>query len=167
VLDAVLRLLRRARPCPSCGTTLVPPYRCGPYEEAARVKEAERQREEKEAERQREEIEAVGEKIREFEQGELAEGIRKAELGRGFARIIGQQNIVDRLRAFAELYRKRGLTSGHVLLVGPDGHGKRLIAHALAEEHHVNIRATEETAVERPGDLAAILRQGTSCLFAM
>jgi len=128
------------------------------------VKEAERQREEKEVEHQREEIEAVGEKTREFEQGELAEGIRKAELGRGFARIIGQQDVVDRLRAFAELYRKRGLTPGHVLLVGLAGHGKRLIAHAFAEEHHVNIRATEATVVERPGDLARIIHEGSELM---
>ncbi|MFI5396791.1 MAG: restriction endonuclease [Candidatus Binatia bacterium] len=82
---------------------------------------------------------------------------READLGRGFARIVGQQDVVRRLRAFAELYRSKGMVPGHVLLVGPDGHGKRSMARAFAEEYGCSFRELPSGLPMRPGDVAAIL----------
>jgi Holliday junction resolvasome RuvABC ATP-dependent DNA helicase subunit len=93
----------------------------------------------------------------EREAGEAERIRREAQLGSGFARIVGQQDVVRRLRAFAELYRSKDLAPGHVLLVGPDGHGKRSIARVFAEEYGVNVRELATAAGTRPGDVAAVL----------
>ena len=89
--------------------------------------------------------------------GAALDAYRATNDKRGFARIVGQEDAIRRLRAFAELYRNNGRVPGHVLLIGPDGHGKRLIAHAFAEEYGGSIRDVPSGSVARPGDLAAIL----------
>ncbi len=76
---------------------------------------------------------------------------------RNFAEIVGQSEVVKRLATLAALHRRSSTVLGHVLLVGQDGHGKRSIAHALAQELGVNIREVEASSLERGGDLAAIV----------
>src|SRR5437763_599868 len=75
----------------------------------------------------------------------------------GFARIVGQEDLIRRLRAFADLYRNNGGVPGHVLLVGPDGHGKRSIACALAEHYHVASKELSSDVPMKLGDLRAVL----------
>lgn len=70
---------------------------------------------------------------------------------------IGQQEIKDNLSVFMQAAKKRGEAMEHVLLHGPPGLGKTTLALILAREMGVNIRNTSGPAIERPGDLAAIL----------
>jgi len=70
---------------------------------------------------------------------------------------IGQEDIKERLRIFLDAARARQESLEHVLLYGPPGLGKTSLAHVIAAEMGVNIRITSGPAVERAGDLAAIL----------
>jgi len=70
---------------------------------------------------------------------------------------IGQKGIKDNLSVFMAAAKKRGEPMEHVLLHGPPGLGKTTLALILAREMGVNIRNTSGPAIERPGDLAAIL----------
>ena len=73
------------------------------------------------------------------------------------AAIIGQTDAVKRLATLVALHIRSAAVLSHILLVGPEGHGKRTIAHTLARELRVNIREAEASSLERAGDLAAIL----------
>ena len=70
---------------------------------------------------------------------------------------IGQEVIKERLRIFLDAARARGESLEHVLLYGPPGLGKTSLAHVIAAEMGVSIRITSGPAIERAGDLAAIL----------
>jgi Holliday junction DNA helicase RuvB len=76
---------------------------------------------------------------------------------------IGQDRIKENLKIVIEAARGRGEALDHVLLYGPPGLGKTTLAHCTATEMNVNIKVTAGPAIERAGDLAAILtnlRQG-------
>ena len=70
---------------------------------------------------------------------------------------IGQTRVKENLKIFIEAARKRGEALDHVLLYGPPGFGKTTLAHIIAAELGVQIRVTSGPAIERPGDLAALL----------
>lgn len=70
---------------------------------------------------------------------------------------IGQENIKNNLRILLEAAKKRSEPIEHVLLYGNPGLGKTTLAHIIAKEMGVNIKITSGPALERVGDLAAIL----------
>jgi Holliday junction DNA helicase RuvB len=74
-----------------------------------------------------------------------------------FDDFVGQEESITRFRVFIEAARQRGDALDHVLLSGPPGLGKTSLAHIIAAELNVGIRITSGPAIERPGDLAALL----------
>ena len=97
------------------------------------------------------------------------ERITAAELGEGEYRqevtlrpqsledYIGQKTATDNLKVFIEAAKLRGEPLDHVLFYGPPGLGKTTLAGIIANEMGVDIRITSGPAIERAGDLAAIL----------
>ena len=70
---------------------------------------------------------------------------------------IGQEKIKQNLRVFIEAAKSRGEALDHCLLYGPPGLGKTTLAGIIASEMGVNIKITSGPAIEKPGDMAAIL----------
>ncbi len=70
---------------------------------------------------------------------------------------VGQTRLKEKLRVYLEAAKRRGEPLDHLLLAGPPGLGKTTLAHVIAHELGVEIRVTSGPAIEKPGDLAAIL----------
>ena len=74
-----------------------------------------------------------------------------------FEEYIGQEKVKDLLKVYIEAAKGRGDSLDHVLLYGPPGLGKNTLSDIIAEEMGVNFRVTSGPAIEKQGDLAAIL----------
>ena len=76
---------------------------------------------------------------------------------RTFSEYIGQDKVKENLKIFIEAAKSRKEPLDHVLLYGPPGLGKTTLAGIVANEMGVNLRITSGPAIEKPGDLAALL----------
>ncbi|MCR5292375.1 MAG: Holliday junction branch migration DNA helicase RuvB [Eubacterium sp.] len=91
---------------------------------------------------------------------DVAPGEEKLEASlrpRSLNQYIGQERVKNNLKIFIEAAKKRHENLDHLLLYGPPGLGKTTLAGIVAEEMGVNIKITSGPAIEKPGELAAIL----------
>ena len=70
---------------------------------------------------------------------------------------IGQNKVKENLRVYIQAAKKRGEPLDHVLLYGPPGLGKTTLSNIIANEMGAGIKITSGPAIERPGDMAAVL----------
>jgi Holliday junction DNA helicase RuvB len=76
---------------------------------------------------------------------------------RSLAEMVGQDRLRENLDVFIRAARERGEALDHVLFHGPPGLGKTSLAHVVAREMGAPLRVTSGPAIERAGDLAALL----------
>lgn len=74
-----------------------------------------------------------------------------------FSEFVGQKKIKENLKVFIEAAKQRKEALDHVLFYGPPGLGKTTLAHIIASEMNVGIKSTSGPAIEKAGELAAIL----------
>ena len=74
-----------------------------------------------------------------------------------FEGYIGQEKVKENLKIFIEAAKQRGESLDHVLLYGPPGLGKTTLSNIIATEMGVSIRVTSGPALEKTGDLVALL----------
>ena len=87
------------------------------------------------------------------EEIQFEQGVRP----RSLSEYVGQERIKENLKLFIDAARERGEALDHCLFHGPPGLGKTTLANIIAHELGVGIKSTSGPAIERPGDLAAIL----------
>ena len=93
------------------------------------------------------------------ETGENELSLEKSLRPHLLSQYIGQDKVKQELQIYIEAARNREEPLDHVLLYGPPGLGKTTMAMVIANEMSVNIRTTSGPAIERPGDLVAILNE--------
>jgi len=87
------------------------------------------------------------------EEIQFEQGVRP----RSLSEYVGQERVKENLKLFIDAARERGEALDHCLFHGPPGLGKTTLANIIAHELGVGIKSTSGPAIERPGDLAAIL----------
>ena len=84
-------------------------------------------------------------------------GLDRTLRPRRLSEYVGQRRVKENLNIGITAARQRDEALEHVLLYGPPGLGKTTLAHIIGQEMGVNVRITSGPAIERPGDLAAVL----------
>jgi len=100
-----------------------------------------------------EENKLIRPELENIEEDKLEKSLRPKNL----EEYIGQDKVKENMRIYIEAAKKRGEPLDHVLLYGPPGLGKTTLSNIISNEMHSNIKITSGPAIEKPGDLAAIL----------
>ena len=100
-----------------------------------------------------EENKIISPELEDIEEERLERSLRPKTLDE----YIGQDKVKENMKVYIEAAKKRGEPLDHVLLYGPPGLGKTTLSNIISNEMNSNIKITSGPAIEKPGDLAALL----------